>query len=334
MYIIGEAGSNYNGSFDQAKNLIKIAHDSGVDSCKFQMIYTDELYLTGKHYEYGNYDIDDVLSIRRSNEFPIDVWDAVFNYGKSLDLDISFSIFGEKSLSIASEKFNSKYIKLASCDIKFLELVEKTSIKCKENGKFIIFSTGMSSFIDIENAFKVANKHLPKNKIVILYCVSAYPSALSDINISKIELIKKTFDCEVGFSDHTQSNYAACAAYGAGARWFEKHFTSDKSLNGLDHKYALDYQELKDYVDTLKALDTGLSQSSSISDKELYTANRAIRGIYASREIKKGEIIKRTDFKVVRPKTSISPSQISLIIGKKCNRDITKNQILELNYFI
>ena len=49
MFIIGEAGSNYNGSFEQAKNLIKIAHDSGVDSCKFQMIYTDELYLTGKH---------------------------------------------------------------------------------------------------------------------------------------------------------------------------------------------------------------------------------------------------------------------------------------------
>ena len=32
MFIIGEAGSNYNGSFEQAKNLIKIAHDSGVDS--------------------------------------------------------------------------------------------------------------------------------------------------------------------------------------------------------------------------------------------------------------------------------------------------------------
>ena len=66
---------------------------------------------------------------------------------------------------------NLKRLKIPSGEITNLPYLRKIG----SFGKPIILSTGMSNFIDIENAFKVANKHLPRNKIVILYCVSAYP---------------------------------------------------------------------------------------------------------------------------------------------------------------
>lgn len=333
MFIIGEAGSNYNSSLENAKRLIDIANKSGVDSCKFQMIYTKELYLIGKEYNYGHYDIKEVLKIRDENEFSSEVWELINNYGKTIGIDVSFSIFGNISLKIASKLGNSKYIKLASCDLKYLELIEKTALQCKKSGKFLIFSTGMSKFKDIENAYKSARRFLNDNEIVILYCVSAYPADLSDININKIENFKKSFGCGIGFSDHTQSTNAACAAYGAGARWFEKHFTIDNKMIGLDHKYAAEEADLTNYVNTLRALDKANKKSTAISHKEEYTANRAIRGLYSSRQIKKGTVLKRSDINIVRPQTSISPNQIELIIGKTLLEDMKINEPFELNKF-
>ena len=80
-------------------------------------------------------------------------------------------------------------------------------------------------------------------------------------------------------------------------------------------------------------METGISQSKVFPKKKITLLTEQLGEYMPLEKLKKVGIIKRTDFKVVRPKTSISPSQINFIIGKKCNRDITKNQTLELSHF-
>lgn len=68
IHIIAEAGSNHNGSMERAYQLVDIASYAGADSIKFQIINTWGLYLPGK-YEYGHYNIDDIIAFRKKQNF-------------------------------------------------------------------------------------------------------------------------------------------------------------------------------------------------------------------------------------------------------------------------
>ena len=123
VFIIAEAGSNHNGSLHLAEDLIRVASKAGADSCKFQAIYTDELYLMSGDYEYGNYDIKKILQFRKEGELVPEQWHHLSKFSNDCDIDLSLSVFGSKSLAVAKSLQCSSYIKLASCDIQYPHLI-------------------------------------------------------------------------------------------------------------------------------------------------------------------------------------------------------------------
>ena len=77
-----------------------------------------------------------------------------------------------------------KIASLENTDFNLINEIAKTK-------KPIIISTGASSFMEIEEALKLINKY--HNKVIILHCVSEYPTSLSDVNLSRIIKLKKKF---------------------------------------------------------------------------------------------------------------------------------------------
>ena len=59
------------------------------------------------------------------------------------------------------------------------------------------------------------------------------------------KILKKKFNCEVGFSDHSIGIGASVAAVSLGANIIEKHFTLSKNNSGLDSKFSSDPKELE-----------------------------------------------------------------------------------------
>ena len=57
----------------------------------------------------------------------------------------------------------------------------------------------MASVEEISLAIKL----LKKNRIVLMHCVSLYPTKLEESNINRINTLRKKFKIEVGYSDHT-----------------------------------------------------------------------------------------------------------------------------------
>ena len=79
------------------------------------------------------------------------------------------------------KSFNPNIYKISSFELTDLNLINEIAKKRKP----IIISTGLSIKKEIIAAIKIIKKY--HNKIIILYCVSGYPTPLKEINFQRIK---------------------------------------------------------------------------------------------------------------------------------------------------
>ena len=60
-----------------------------------------------------------------------------------------------------------------------------------------------------------------------------------DFNLNNIDILRKKFKCEIGFSDHSTDNSVAMLAISRGARIIEKHIALDGQKDGLDIEFSI-----------------------------------------------------------------------------------------------
>lgn len=320
IHVIAEAGTNHNGDLAKAKSLVDIAGRSGADSVKFQIIYPWGLYLPGD-YEYGHYDIKEVIRIREEGMLEDAEYEELAAYCREAGVPLSASVFDERGLELLMT-FDPPYIKTASCDLNNVRFLRQVA----EKGRKMVISTGMSTLADIENALKEVERS-GLTDIVLLHCVSVYPARLEGANLSFIETLKEKFGYPVGYSDHTGDSLAACMALAKGATWFEKHYTEDRRQDGFDHAYAMEEDGLKAYVADLHHAEAALASCEiKLGEAELYTRKRARRSLYAARDLSSGSRVGDNDVLVVRPEGPMDADQIDLVVGRRLARDVKQYQ--------
>ena len=117
-----------------------------------------------------------------------------------------------------------------------------------------------------------------------------------------------------------------------GARILEKHFTHDKSLPGNDHYHAMDKNDLSLFIEKIKKTISLLGDQNKkpiISEKN--SRNYARRSLVSKRRILKGKLITNDDLISKRPGTGISPKYIDKVVGKKTNKLIEEDELLQWN---
>jgi sialic acid synthase SpsE len=160
-------------------------------------------------------------------------------------------------------------------------------------------------------------------KYSLLVCTSAYPAPLNEVNLNKILTLKSiTKNKIIGFSDHTENNYSSMIAVGLGARIFEKHFTLDKNYPGPDHRFSMNPEELKDWVNSIN-LSFSIIGSKEITptNKEIEMLKIARRSITAIKQIRKGELFTMENIGLRRPSNGLPPSKFETLLNKKAKRN-------------
>lgn len=305
--IIAEAGSNHQQSFTIAKELIDAAAYSNANVVKFQLFNAESLYSDKKTALYKIF-----KSIELNRKWLPDL----VKYSKKKNLSFCCSFFDVKSLNFL-KKLNVSHIKIASSELTNLNLLSKLG----NNDKNLYLSTGMADLSDVINSINFL-KQINNSKITIMQCSSIYPSKHIDANINVIKLYKTVFpDDTVGYSDHTLDNVSAIAAIALGAEVFEKHFTLDKKLNGPDHKYAFEPNELKRYVQDLKNTKKSLGDHKKLFlNKERLSSRR--EGIFAKKNIKSGDYLRSNNILLNSPPIGIDAKFSSLISNFRIKKNI------------
>ncbi len=336
-YLIGEIGQNHNGSVEIGKKIIDIAAKPvldkyynralpGIDAIKLtKRDLKEELsveawnksYLSphsfgktyGEHREY--------LELSDEEHFEL------YRYAKGKNLDVVETICARGCLSMF-RYFNPDYIKVASRDLTNLPLLEALA----ETGIPMIVSTGMSGKDELGKAVEVISQR--HDKITILHCLSQYPSDYKNINLLTIQyLIDHYPQYTIGYSDHSIGIVVPCAAVALGARVIEKHITLDRNMKGTDHAGSLGedgiYRMVRDIRNT--ELSIGVNDMF-LSDSVLESKTKLERSIATRRAMHKGEEIHEEDIHLLSPGDGFKWTEKALIVGKKLNRPMGKDQII------
>ena len=96
-------------------------------------------------------------------------------------------------------KFKLKFNKVASAMLTNHNLIKEIA---KEK-KLTFISTGMSTYKDIKKCITIFKR--AKCKYVLMHCVSTYPMGEENLNLNMIQMLKKKFKCDVGYSGHEAS---------------------------------------------------------------------------------------------------------------------------------
>lgn len=330
-YLIAEIGINHNGNLNLAKKMVISAKKNGADCVKFQLFKSNE-YISvyadkaGYQKQYKNFKNFSQYEIIKKCEFQFKEIIKLKNFCTKINIDFLCTPFEISSLKELA-KLKVKAIKISSCNLTntiFLKEVLKTKLP-------VILSTGMANIQEVKRAVKIFKN---KTDLIILQCTSNYPSKIENSNLNVLGTYKKIFKTPVGFSDHTEGNFAACIAVAKGAILVEKHFTLSKKLPGIDQKASIEPNEMlnlkKKLLDTKKILG---SNYKTLSKEENQTVKSLRRSLVASKNLSKGNRIDRSDIMIKRPGTGISPSQIDKIVGLKLIKSKRKDEIFKMKDF-
>lgn len=326
--IIAEAGSNHNGDRALAFRLIDLAAQAGASSVKFQFIFADGLYLPDYPESTGPdgpvYSPSAVYTQRQREEMPETDWQAIWAHAAQVGITVSASVFCDRGIALL-KRLGAPYVKIASTDLTNHALIAKA---CASFARVIV-STGMATLAEIDAMVRMVRDSHPETDLHLMHCVSAYPCPLADANTARVALLRQAFGLPVGYSDHTGEDISAAMALVQGASFFEKHFTTDRSLPGFDHAHALDGPALHSYVRHLRDAAESLTRPpASLSAREQVTKIRARRGLYAARDLKAGHVLTAQDLLYVRPSTAFQATDPAQLIGRKLAQDTPRHAAL------
>ena len=164
-----------------------------------------------------------------------------------------------------------------------------------------------------------------------MHCVSLYPTRIKEANLNRIAILRKKYNLEVGYSDHTLGLEALKVAASMNCYIFEKHFTLSKKLNGPDHHMSINPLELKKITQKIKEIYS-LKGNGEIGpiNRQLIASKKFRRSIVAIKPIKKGQKILKDMIGLKRPSNGIHPINIKKVIGKKAKKNFKINQNISI----
>jgi N,N'-diacetyllegionaminate synthase len=260
--IIAEIGWNHMGDLDLAKKMIVAASENGSDFVKTQFFST-------KNLKPGPWDNDGRRDIYEKAQLTIEKYLALKEFSSKKNIKFFTSVFTLEDLKKISE-YEKDYIKVPSAEANNIDLINFAS----ENFNNVLISTGTLKQSEIQ---KISDIVL-KDKLTLLHCVSSYPCKDEDINLPKINHLKK-YSNSVGFSDHTQGIIATILSIPYKLTYIEKHFTIDQSLPGRDNKFAILPEDLFELKKSIL-----LFEKANIDHGENYLkCEEEVRNVYARR---------------------------------------------------
>lgn len=356
-YIIFEVASTHENDWEVAKKYVDQASDAGADAIKFQLFEADKLIVQLTPGLKGTYDYF------KATETPREWYPKLKTLCDENGIDLLCTPFDIDSAKFLND-IGVPAVKNASGELTNLQLLENIATF----GKPIIVSTGMATMEEVELAVSILRTNGAK-EIVLLQCVSVYPTSFEDANVRAMNTLGDTFGTVTGYSDNGSAGVLVpLMAVAMGASVIEKHVTSKKERGSIDDAFSMSVEEFADMARRIRVIDnrsdkeqvlTELSEEfgedfgKALGDgvkrpalhgtevthpgvegsyvmREADERQWARRGVYLRESVRKGTILTEDRLILLRPDIGISATEYTNVAGKVAGEDLKERTPLQL----
>jgi sialic acid synthase SpsE len=315
-FVIAEAGANHNRNFDIAKELIDVAVESQSDAVKFQTYSSETLYAKNTPDFAGYKNINQLI---KDIELPREWQKDLKSYCDEKGIEFMSTPFDEQAVQELVD-LGVKRLKIAgfeATDPRFVEMVASTKLP-------IIMSVGIGFQMNYMGKFlDIFEKH--ENHVTLLHCNNAYPTPMEDISLKMINLLSEFRGVDlVGLSDHTMSTLTPALAVAAGAQVIEKHYTLSRTMEGPDHPFAMEPDQLCEMVRNIREAEKAMNTRGKGYSKSEESFSKARRSVVTKCDLKKGDILTEDNTTTKRPllEESVPAIDYYSIMGYPISEDI------------
>lgn len=326
-YFIAEIGNNHNGDFYLAKRTIEEAARAGAQAVKFQKRSIPDAFarelrekpqtkeeIAGK--TYGEY--------RQGLEFSLADFTRFQEVAGRNNVTLFATPFDIPSVNFL-EKVGMPFYKIASFDVTNLPLLEYVARLHKP----IILSTGMATLEEIDEAVLTVLRH--HSDLVLLHCVSVYPTPDEYVNLNAMRLLERRYHpLPVGYSGHETDILPTLAAVALGATVVERHITLSRALPGPDHAtVSIEPPVFREMVADAARLQVLRGRGvKEIIAPEKVTRDKHGKSIVAAVAISKGSVITAPMLTCKSPGYGLAPRELPALVGKRAVTDIAADAVL------
>ena len=321
-FIVAEMSGNHLQDYDRAIRIIHAAKEAGADAIKLQTYTADTITIDAPQDCFQiKGSIWDGMTFHKLYQEAYTPWEwqpRLMEEAEKLGLICFSSPFDFTAVDFMEQMKMPAY-KLASYEINDIPLIRKIA----KLHKPIIFATGIAEFEDLDLALSVC-KEEGNEDIVLLKCVSAYPTPYELINLNTIPTLAKKYNCIMGLSDHSMGSAVAVASVALGARVVEKHLTLSRADGGPDGAFSMEPHEFKQMCNDIRIVEKALGSSTYQLTPEQVKEKGESRSLFVVRDMKAGEHFTPDNCRSIRPGIGLHTKYYEDILGKTASRDIEK----------
>lgn len=323
-YIIAEMSGNHNMDINRAFDIIRAASAAGADAVKLQTYKPSTITMDHDGDEFmikdGLWAGKNLYDLYAEAMTPWEWHKDLFDFAKEMNITIFSSPFDNTAVDLL-EELNTPAYKIASFEITDIPLIRYVA----QTGKPIIISTGLATEDEIAEAVEAA----AGCEIVLLHCVSGYPTPIEDVNLATMADMKKKFGVQVGLSDHTKGVFVPIVATALGAAVIEKHMMLSRVDGGVDCEFSLEKEEFKMMVDACREAHASIGNIDYSVKKSEGEGRNFRRSIYITADVNAGDAFSAKNIRSIRPGFGLHPRHFSEVIGQSAKRSIKKGMPLE-----
>ena len=320
--IILDIANNHFGDIDHSKKIVSkfskiVKKNKSYAAIKFQFRHLDTFIHKDKRYLKGNKYVDRF----QSTSFSEASFRTLVNLVKKNNLLTASTPFDEKSVDLI-EKLDIDIIKIASVSANDFSLLERVSL----NSKPKIISTGGLKINEIDKIVSFMSHR--GQKFSLMHCISIYPSKDKDLQLKFISnLLDRYPGINIGWSTHENpENFSPSSiAYSLGATIFERHIGLNTKKYPLN-KYSSTPEIVNLWLENLNNTKEILgSYNKKISNSETKSLKTLQRGIFAKKNLIKGQLLDSTNiyFSFPLQKKQLSSDQYKngMVVSNSINKD-------------
>lgn len=299
-FVVAEMSGNHNQDYGRALEIIHAAAQAGADAVKLQTYTADTMTIDCDHpafqiHEGTIWDGTTLYQLYNDAYTPWEWQARLKEEACRLGMECFSAPFDLTSVDFL-EKMDVPAYKIASYEINDIPLIRKVARLHKP----VIFSTGVAYPEDIERAFATCREE-GNEDIILLKCVSAYPTPYEAVNLRVIPTLAKTYDCLVGISDHTMGTIVSAGSIGMGVKMVEKHLTLRRSDGGPDSAFSMEPEEFAQMVKDIRIMERALGSDVYHLTDTQKLEHGGSRSLFVVQDIEAGDILTPENIRSIRP---------------------------------